>query len=243
MKSTTHKKQPCSNKIIQICKQQFARHGIPDILVTDNGPQFASTQFRDFAMEFQFVHTTSSPHYPQSNGRAEKAVQTIKNLIKKATEEKQDLYTALLDLRNTPTDSVTGSPAQRLMGRRTKTLIPTTKQLLTPKTINPQKVTSMLTEKKSVQKHYYDRNAKPQPKLKSGDKVMIRKEGTWTQATVTENLQEPRSYYVKTPQGQIFRRNRRHLGRAPDQQIPGPADLSSGTDIRQSETHTNSSSN
>lgn len=158
-----------SNKIIQICKQQFARHGIPDVLVTENGPQFTSTQFRDFAMEFQFTHITSSPHYPLSNGRAERAVQTIKNLIKKATDEKRDLYTALLDLRNTPTDSVTGSPAQRLKGRRTKTQIPTTKPIVTLKTICPQKVTSILEEKKSVQKYYYDKNARPQPKLKRGD--------------------------------------------------------------------------
>ena len=148
-------------------------------------------------MEFQFTHTTSSPHYPQSNGRAEKAVQTIKNLIKKTTEEKKDVYIALLDLRNTPTDSVTGSPVQRLMGRRTKTLVPTTKTLLNPKIISPQKVTSFLTEKKAVQKHYYDRNAKPQPKLKCGDNVMIRKKNTWTQATVTANLKEPKSYLVK----------------------------------------------
>lgn len=71
---------------------------------------------------------------------------------------------------------------------------------------------------------------------------MIRRESTWTQATVTAKLQEPKSYLVKTPQGQIFRRNRRHLGRGPDQQIPGPSDVSTGTDIRQPETHTNTPS-
>ena len=55
------------------------------------------------------VHT-----YPQSNGKAEKAVQTTKSLLQKALSEKKDFQLALLDFRNTPTNDVLGSPAQRL---------------------------------------------------------------------------------------------------------------------------------
>ncbi len=96
----------------------IARHGIPDTLITDNGPQFSSQQFSDFASAYQFEH---SPHYPQSNGKAEKAVQIIKNVLKKATHDIVDPYLALLALRNTPIDDRVGSPAQQLMGRRTLT--------------------------------------------------------------------------------------------------------------------------
>ena len=56
---------------------------------------------------------------------AEKAVQTVKALIKKAIHDKRDPYIALLDYRNTPVSDNLGSPSQRLMGRRTRTLIPT----------------------------------------------------------------------------------------------------------------------
>ena len=68
-------------------------------------------------------------YYPQSNGMAEKAVQAVKNLLKKAIHDKQDPYIALLDYRNTLVSDTLGSPAQRLMGRRTKTLTPTMEKL------------------------------------------------------------------------------------------------------------------
>ena len=134
-----------SNKIIELCKSQFSQHGIPDTLISDNRPQFSSRLFQAFADKYQFQHITSSPHYPQSNGRAEKVVQTIKSLIKKATDdgqEAQDIYLALLDLRNTPVDNRAGSPSQRL---RTKTLLPTTDNLL-PKTIEPPVVKKQLAK-------------------------------------------------------------------------------------------------
>lgn len=158
-----HLKTTTSAKVIKRCKSQFARHGIPDTLITDNGPQFSSQQFSDFASAYQFEHRTSSPHYPQSNGKAEKAVQIIKNVLKKATHDRQDPYLALLALRNTPIDDRVGSPAQQLMGRRTKTLLPTTQKLLLPKTIPPPLVRNTIDCHKQRQKLYYDRTSKSLP--------------------------------------------------------------------------------
>ena len=65
--------------IVKHCKTTFAGHGIPDILTSDNCPQFDNAEF-----EWNFTHTTSNPYYPKSNGLAERTIQTLKKVLKKA---------------------------------------------------------------------------------------------------------------------------------------------------------------
>ena len=81
---------------------------LPDILISDNGPQFSSTLFQQFSKDYGFQHHTSSPYHPQSNRIAKKAVQTINNILRKVTEDKKVFYLAPLDLRNTPITKDTG---------------------------------------------------------------------------------------------------------------------------------------
>ena len=69
-------------------------------------------------------HLTSSPHYPQSNGLAEKMVGIIKNLFHKAKEEGQPPYTALMVYRNTPLNGTLQSLMQILQGRQACTDLP-----------------------------------------------------------------------------------------------------------------------
>jgi transposase InsO family protein len=68
--------------IVKALMTFYARYGVPDTLVTDNGPQFSSAEFATFRKVWGFEHTTSSPHYPQPNGKAENAVRTVKRLEK-----------------------------------------------------------------------------------------------------------------------------------------------------------------
>ena len=63
-------------------KANMARYGVPDVVVSDNGPQFSSKQFKTFQTSWQFEHLTSSPGYAQSNGGAERAVRIAKSLMK-----------------------------------------------------------------------------------------------------------------------------------------------------------------
>ena len=58
-----------SSAVSKAIRVLFARYGIPNVLVTDNGPQFAATEFATFTNKWRFQHVTSSPRYPQSNGR------------------------------------------------------------------------------------------------------------------------------------------------------------------------------
>ena len=67
-----------SNAVIQSLKKTFARHGIPDIVVSDIGPQYASDEFHKFAAAWKFNHITTSPHHPQANGKAESAIKILK---------------------------------------------------------------------------------------------------------------------------------------------------------------------
>ena len=72
---------------------------------------------------------TSSPKHAKSNGKAESAVKVAKKIFKKAHRDNKDPWLALLDQRNTPTQGVNSSPVQRLMSRRTRTLLPVSELL------------------------------------------------------------------------------------------------------------------
>ena len=129
-------------------------------MISDNGTQYSSEQFKDFSEQYQFKHVTSSPHFPRSNGKAENTVQITKNLLKKAKKEGSDPYLAILDYRNTPIDGLDVSPAQMLMQRRTRTTLPTASKLL--KAI-VQKLHENLKRKQETQKRYFDRGTKQLP--------------------------------------------------------------------------------
>lgn len=104
-------------------------------IVTDNGRQFTSDKFKSFSEIWGFVHVTSSPLYPRSNGLVERNVRTVKALMKKSLESSDDWQLALLNFRNTPLTGETYSPAQLLMSRRLNTRLPSGDMKLKPKTI------------------------------------------------------------------------------------------------------------
>ena len=84
-------------------KSHFARYGIPDQVISDNGPQFTSDEFAEFSRKWDFEHLTSSPGNSKANGKAESGVKTVKRILKKSIRAGTDPYLAVLDYRNTPT--------------------------------------------------------------------------------------------------------------------------------------------
>ena len=78
-----------STSIIKFRKQQFLRHGIPDILISDKDSQLKSSKFTEFARTSQFTHVTTSPYHSQSNGKVESAVKIVKSIIKKSQRDKK----------------------------------------------------------------------------------------------------------------------------------------------------------
>ncbi len=82
-----------------------------------------------FADSYGFKHVTSSPLFPQSNGQAERAVKTMKQLL----ERSSDPFMALLSYRSTPLPGCGLSPAELFMGRKVHTNVPQTNKSLIPK--------------------------------------------------------------------------------------------------------------
>lgn len=200
--------------IINGLKSIFARHGVPDFLISDNGPQFSSASFSSFATDYDFRHVTSSPYFAQSNGEAERAVKTVKSLLKKNT----DPYKALLAYRVTPLNQGP-SPAELLMGRRLRSPLPLSPSQLKPQWPNQKKFADKDKELKQAQALAYNKRhrAGVRPELQAGQRVWIT--NTQEPATVLREADTPRSYVVETDTEEV-RRNKAHLRPLPD--IQGP---------------------
>ena len=113
-----------SSVVVNVTKQIFAEFGIPDRIVSDNGPHFGSEAYRDFARAWQFDHITTSSRRSQGNGFIERQVRTIKSLLIKSKQSGTDYQLALLHCRNTPINAKLAIPGQLIMGRRIKSTIP-----------------------------------------------------------------------------------------------------------------------
>ena len=213
-----------STAVIRKLKAHFARYGIPSQLISDNGPQFVSAQFQKFTQDWDIEHLTTSPHNSKANGKAESAVKSAKRLLRKTSKGGEDQYLALLSLRNTPNQGVDSSPVQRLMNRRTRTLLPVTTRLLEPRTSCKETERKKLYNQKQRQAHYYNQGAKNLQPLEEGDTVRMKPfvlgQKEWKKGVVTNRLDE-RSYEVCMGDT-LYRRNRAHLRKTeelPDRNI------------------------
>ncbi|BHF67670.1 hypothetical protein SprV_0301069800 [Sparganum proliferum] len=102
------------------------QHGLPEVLVSDNGSQFTSSSFEDFCRQHNIQHLRSPPYQPQSNGQAERFVDTFKRALLKARGEgttDEIVQAFLFSYRTTPNPASPGgvSPAETLMGRKLRT--------------------------------------------------------------------------------------------------------------------------
>ena len=196
-----------SAAVINGCKSIFARMGIPEKFHSDKGVQFMSKEFAQFAEYWGFTHTSSSPHHHSGNGEAERAVQTVKNLLKKEKEP----YLALLNYRATPL--LQGqSPAELLMHRKLRTRIPAVR--VDPSTSQDAEFREKDKIIKDRMKRNFDQRhrARPLPPVKEGQSVRV-KTPTETDAVVLRSVpgSNQRSVPLKTENGRVTSRNRSQL--------------------------------
>ena len=202
-----------SGSIIVALKSIFARHGIPEVLRSDNGPQYISEEFARFTTTYGIRHITSSPRYPQSNGQAERTVQTVKRLIRRS----KDPFCALLSYRATPLPWCNLSPAELLMGRRLRTTLPQTDNQLVPKWPFLPEFKRLNRDFKKRQKVDFDHRHRVRelPPIPDDSGVWVSTERDPIPGTVTSSASTPRSYIIDTPAGEL-RRNRGQLRVVPN---------------------------
>ncbi|XP_042145244.1 uncharacterized protein K02A2.6-like [Ixodes scapularis] len=202
-----------ASRVITVCADIFAAHGLPKTLCSDNGPPFNSQQFTDYLRKMGTTHVKSSPYHPRANGMVERAVQEAKKLLRKYAYGSVEYYTALLEWRNTPRDDYLKSPVHRLMGRQTRTLLPVPPSHLEPSIVRPQVVQRRLRHFWKKQRTYYNPTARSLPNLKDGDQVTVYDTlaKTWAPAAVIGAAGAPRSYIVQDQDGRELRRTREHL--------------------------------
>ena len=159
-------------------------------------------------MEYGFKHTTLSPFHPKGNGRAEAAVKVAESMLKKA----DDFHSALLLYRNTPPCGHTYSLAQRMFLHHTRTLLPTTNDLLAPALINFGIVKEDILKKRHDSKAYYDKSAGVEHKpVQVGSYTYAKppphhRGKPWIYGQVIK-MDNGRSYTVRTSHGTMIQRN------------------------------------
>ncbi|XP_062710659.1 uncharacterized protein K02A2.6-like [Aedes albopictus] len=158
-------RSPTTAAVINFLDEVFARFGVPITIVSDNGTQFSSVQFAEFCKKNGIQHLRISPYHPQSNGQAERFVETLKTALLKINEgEKisESLQIFLQAYRTTPSRTLNGkTPSQLMIGRNMRTVL----SLLQPR----QPMTSIINQRQNDQ---FNRKHGVVPRnLQAGDAV------------------------------------------------------------------------
>ena len=119
-----------TNVIAKRLRKMFCRYGAPETLVTDNGPQFISSEFKELMKEFNVRHRKVTPYHPMANGEVERFNRSLKKCIQTAISEGLDwrvvLQNFLLNYRTTPHSTTGISPSELLFGRQIRDKLPAT---------------------------------------------------------------------------------------------------------------------
>jgi hypothetical protein len=166
-------------------RRLFSVHGLPEHIVSDNGPQFVSSEFKEFLSKNGIKHTTSSPGHPATNGLAERYVGFVKKQLAKMSDKSDldaNLSRLLLSYRTTPHTSTGETPAALLMKRELRTKF----SLLKPSLNQTQ------------EKRVFDKNLDCVPKFKNGDLVFalnLRSGSRWIPGVIIDTMK--RNYHVQ----------------------------------------------
>ena len=205
-----------SSVTIDKMRSTFASHGLPEIVVSDNGSNFVSSEFKSFLQKNGIKHITSAPYHPSTNGLVERAVQTFKQGMKKQGDGSVDTKLArfLLSYRITPQSTTGESPAQLRWGRSLRSHL----DLLRPD------VATRVHLAQSRQKKQHDQHSRTRG-VKLGDAVSVRnysRGSKWVPGTIIQET-GPLSVRVELEDGMVVRRHHDQLiSRTTEPLCPSP---------------------
>ncbi|XP_049519319.1 uncharacterized protein K02A2.6-like [Dermacentor silvarum] len=163
-----------SEKTVEKLRDVFAAYGLPEEIVTDNGPQFTSQHFGTFLSRNGIRHSKSPPYHPASNGSAERCVQTVKKDLfkqildeerkgdKKSIQHRIDQF--LFSYRNTPSSTTGETPAQIFLSWQPRTRL----SLLHPE------MEQRMRERGEQAKLHADQKRGPWRDFREGDQVLVK---------------------------------------------------------------------
>jgi hypothetical protein len=187
---------------ISKCRQTFATHGLPEVIVSDNGTCFTSSEFQSFVKECGAKHITSAAFHPSTNGLAENAVKSFKRSMKKMHESgsvKDTVAKYLLQQHITPHTTTGQTPAELLMQRRLRSRLEAVKPDLS----------TTVRKKQRAQKLNYDKKAKSR-EFKIEDTVLCKNHAAhgkkWLEGEIVTQS-GPVSFLVQLTDGRIVNRH------------------------------------
>ena len=190
-----------ATRTIEELRTMFSKNGVPEQLVSDNGPQFIADEFSVFMKTSGIKHIRSAPYHPATNGLAERFVQTFKQGLRASNAEKKSLSSKLanflLAYRTAPHSTTGESPALLFMGRNLRTRL----DLLKPD------IRQRVEDKQ--QNQAASKNQGPTRQLHVGQTVVARSYrggNKWMPAVIVARS-GPLSYEVKVAPNMIWRRH------------------------------------
>jgi hypothetical protein len=188
-------RQTKSSDMIEILRTLFARYGLPLHVVSDNGPQFISEEFREFLRLNQVKHTLCPPYHPSSNGLAEKYVQTFKRMFGKLDPKdsvQHRVSTVLFNFRNIPHSTTGISPAELFLKRAPRTPLSLVKPCLQRKVEKHQEASKKQSDRDNPVMRTFDLNQPVKVRNARGGNVK------WLPGVVVD-IKGPNTYLVRVP--------------------------------------------
>ena len=189
---------------INALRTLFARYGLPQQIVCDNGPPFQSAEYENFLKQNGIQQVLVSPYHPFSNGQAERFVQTFKKFMKTSSSKTnlpQQIQNFLLSYRCTPHSTTGCTPSKLFLQREVRTRL----SLVKPDTAR------LVAANQSKMKANYDKHANLR-ELLLGQPVLAKDHRShgWTPATILER-NAPHSYTVVMSDRRVWNRHAHHI--------------------------------
>ena len=219
-----------SSGLISALKSYFSTLGVPEELSSDGGPEFKSKDIASFLKRWGVRHRLSSSYNPRSNGRAEAAVKSMKQLLSNNVSLDGELNTgaftqAILQYRNTPDQENAISPAEIVFGRPLRDCLPVKPrtQIFTNTNVRPmwtelwKKREETLRTRFARQKETLSTNTRQLPPLNIGENCRIQNQHgqfpkKWDRTGKVVEVKDNDQYVVKVDgSGRLTLRNRRYL--------------------------------